>query len=301
MFKRTGATMFAETRREETAGRPSRIGFTLIELLVVIAIIAILIALLLPAVQQAREAARRSSCKNNMKQFGLALHNYHDVMNSLPPGFQTPTQIQWSARILPYMDQKNTRDQIDFEKAFNFSTPVGHLELPVYRCPSDPNARITPDFAPINYVACIGSGVDHFVPTGAFGRNSKTRFRDVTDGTSNTIFVAEAYGGVIKSYYERPTGTPARCPGSAGGFSLYRAYSWYRGINPRYYAFSTAVPPNWTGRECGVNGDRYGLNAARSYHTGGVHALAGDGSVHFSLVVYANLGDMADGNVVAGF
>lgn len=278
----------------------------MIELLVVIAIIAILIALLLPAVQQAREAARRTQCRNNLKQIGIALHNYHEAMGSLPPGFQLPTQIQWTARILPFMDQQVLTDKINFDNNWNFLTLVGNLTLKAYRCPSDPNARINASFSPTNYVGCIGSGVDHWVPTGVFGRDSTTRFRDVTDGSSNTIFAAEAYGGrAINSYYVRPSGTPPRCPGG-GGFSNYRAYSWYRGVNPRYYAFTTGVPPNWTGRECGQDGDRYGLNAARSYHTGGAHALIGDGTVRFisdniSLVTYGYLGDRSDGDTPGEF
>lgn len=285
--------------------RTRRRGFTLIELLVVIAIIAILIALLLPAVQQAREAARRSQCKNSLKQIGLALHNYHDSMGSLPPGFQLPTQLQWTARILPFVDQQVITARIDFNNSWNFNPPTGVLKLPVYRCPSDPNLPINSRFSPTNYVGCLGSGVDNWTPDGVFGRNTITRFRDMTDGSSNTLLAAEAYGGKsINSYYERPTLTaPHRCAGSGGGFSNYRAYSWYRGINPRYYAFTTAVPPNWTGRECGLDGDRYGLNAARSYHTGGAHALSGDGAVNFvneniSLVIYGNLGNKSDGNTV---
>jgi prepilin-type N-terminal cleavage/methylation domain-containing protein len=285
--------------------RMGRGGFTLIELLVVIAIIAILIALLLPAVQQAREAARRTQCRNNLKQIGIALHNYNETMASLPPGFQLPTQIQWTARILPFMDRENVKNVVNFDSSWNFTTQIGHLKLPVYRCPSDAKEKINTSFEPTNYVACIGSGVDHWRPSGVFGRNTATRFAEVVDGLTNTIFAAECYGR-LPSYYERPSGTPVRCPGSASGFSLYRGYSWYRGINPRYYAFTTGVPPNWSGRECGQDGDRYGLNAARSFHIGGAHALLGDGSVRFlsdniSLTIYANLGDKSDGNELGAF
>ncbi|MDA0284086.1 MAG: DUF1559 domain-containing protein [Planctomycetota bacterium] len=100
--------------------RKSRSGFTLIELLVVIAIIAILVALLLPAVQQAREAARRSQCKNNLKQIGLAIHNYHDVFSSFPPGVVPQDSVgrrgaSWLTRILPYLDQAASYDQITFD------------------------------------------------------------------------------------------------------------------------------------------------------------------------------------------
>ncbi len=119
--------------------------FTLIELLVVIAIIAILIALLLPAVQQAREAARRSTCKNNMKQLGLALHNYHDVFNTFPIGQQPGnTRPNWRVGILPYMDQAPLYNQLDMVSG-DFASPytapndvLAGLIVAVYACPSSP-------------------------------------------------------------------------------------------------------------------------------------------------------------------
>ncbi len=136
-------------------------GFTLIELLVVIAIIAILIALLLPAVQQAREAARRTQCKNNLKQIGLALHNYHDTFNIFPPGnvtmgpcCGTPSLINWAISILPYIDQAN------LQQTYNFNLPnedpinqkALQQSIPAYNCPSDINAgqQMTPGSGPHN-------------------------------------------------------------------------------------------------------------------------------------------------------
>jgi prepilin-type N-terminal cleavage/methylation domain-containing protein len=141
--------------------RSRRIGFTLIELLVVIAIIAILIALLLPAVQQAREAARRTQCKNNMHNIGLALHNYHDVYNIFPPGnitmgdcCSTPSLINWAISILPYIDQTNLQNRYDFNKPNEDPVNVAVLQqsIPVYNCPSDINAgqRLVPDSGPTN-------------------------------------------------------------------------------------------------------------------------------------------------------
>lgn len=131
-----------------TRGFPRR-GFTLIELLVVIAIIAILVSLLMPAVQQAREAARRAQCKNNLKQIGLALHNYHDVFRTFPPGnitmgpcCGTKSLINWAISILPYIDQTNLQNIYDFNLPNEDPANQKALQqsIPVYNCPSDINA-----------------------------------------------------------------------------------------------------------------------------------------------------------------
>jgi len=189
-------------------------GFTLIELLVVIAIIAILIALLLPAVQQAREAARRSQCKNNLKQIGLALHNYLGTYTAFPPAFcvgpngsggYTPGG-QWSihARILPYADATNLFNNIDFTKDYSGQSDpsIAYTRVPFYMCPSEVNDRIrttsggAPEHHPINY-GYNGGTWRVFTNSslsggnGAFYPNSKTKPRDFTDGMSNTLCFAE--------------------------------------------------------------------------------------------------------------
>ena len=187
-----------------------RPGFTLIELLVVIAIIAVLIALLLPAVQQAREAARRSQCKNNLKQIGLALHNYESSYTTLPPGlcltFSGSDWGEWGpqARLLPFMDQAALQNLINFSVSYHnpqnvkaCSTRVG-----VFLCPSEVNDRqsfpygtAAPQY-PLSYAANMGSWLVYNPVTGAtgngaFGVNRKIRLGDFTDGTSNSLAFSE--------------------------------------------------------------------------------------------------------------
>ena len=210
-----------------------RFGFTLIELLVVIAVIAILIALLLPAVQQAREAARRIQCKNNLKQFGLALHNYLDAYSTFPPSFCFSTAGSWSVhgRILPYMEQANAFSQVrldlDWANPINEATHVAQLKVPSYVCPSDPNGDrmhyAGPDegnIRPQNYGVNFGTWkiydpVTNSGGDGVFYPNSMTRSADIVDGMSNTLMVAE-----VKTYqpYFRNTADPGPIAPSAVSF-----------------------------------------------------------------------------------
>ena len=214
----------------------SRSGFTLIELLVVIAIIAILIALLLPAVQQAREAARRSQCKNNLKQIGLALHNYHDTHLILPSlafghGGASDAPVPafvWSVMILPGLDQAPLYNAMNpgptsLQDLFNTANGRTLLQTPltVFLCPSDAGGSLNENrpftkavtgvnpfhLSKSNYPACGGDALNE----GAFPGNENTvssgrRFRDVTDGLSNTIFVGERGSGRLPA---NPSGTGA--------------------------------------------------------------------------------------------
>lgn len=199
-------------------GKRSR-GFTLIELLVVIAIIAILVSLLLPAVQQAREAARRTQCKNNLKQLGLALHSYHDVFRMFPPGYtcrnvsrtdpisaETGPGYAWSFALMPYIEQKNLYEAIDTN--LNAAEPQNlavaqTITMTTFLCPSDPAPEtfdVTDGGGSVltlpgsNYPGIFGYGSVTMSPgnsTGVFFRNSSIRIRDITDGTSNTICIGE--------------------------------------------------------------------------------------------------------------
>lgn len=204
--------------------RPSKRGFTLIELLVVIAIIAILIALLLPAVQQAREAARRSQCRNNLKQLGLALHNYHDVNRvfphtaSIPQGYTTAVR-GWStqARLLPFLEQESLKKLINFGTNYDAGAniPVCAKQISVLICPSEINVRPHPDGAvthfPLNYQVNLGTWFVYDPITGqtgdgAFAPNSSLSTAAFRDGTSSTLALAE---GKAFQPYVRDTGNPA--------------------------------------------------------------------------------------------
>ena len=197
----------------ESVPSKSRRGFTLIELLVVIAIIAVLIALLLPAVQQAREAARRVQCKNNLKQIGLALHNYLSTNSVFPPSYCIGAAKggTWSvhARILPFLDQANAYTLADLNVGYgdapNSTNGITSQFLPFNRCPSEVNginSTGTTSHFPPNYAYNYGSWkvftptsavlADGGTPgTGAFAPNSNFTTAAFTDGTSNTLCASE--------------------------------------------------------------------------------------------------------------
>jgi prepilin-type N-terminal cleavage/methylation domain-containing protein/prepilin-type processing-associated H-X9-DG protein len=295
-----------------------RRGFTLIELLVVIAIIAVLVSILLPAVQQAREAARRSQCKNNLKQIGLALHNYHESFNVFPPGYiagspfidgETDTSPGWSwvSMILPHFDQGPLYSSI------NFSLPVQapsnanaiRTSLTVVLCPSDQFQGTTfsvddglggtvATVSPTSYAASVGSDAadvafglnNNGLGDGVFFRNSSIRMAGIIDGTSQTILVLERAWGNAEGTW---AGAIARgmiqrghfnpCPGSGRATNLAPCLALAHG-----HLLNTTTDTDG------------GLDDPSSFHTGGAHALFSDGSVRFLKSTPSDAGVNPDGS-----
>ncbi len=258
--------------------RDRKHGFTLIELLVVIAIIAILIALLLPAVQQAREAARRSACKNNLKQIGLALHNYHDAHKIFPFGHMGLSASGASYRfwtfqsmLLPYLDQASFYNELDFTTpstslgcfgSVNSTTGRGGIVIPVFQCSSDPNAGKSTDagsygkHVPTSYLGVSGTTNTAF--NGILFKRSKTRIRDITDGTSSTIAVGER-GIPLDLQY----GWTICAGGNDSGGNTDNILSTSVGLSPGDSNTSAHNAHFW------------------SQHVGGAHFLLADGGVRF--------------------
>lgn len=315
-----------------------RRGFTLIELLVVIAIIAILIALLLPAVQQAREAARRTSCKNKLKQLGLALHNYHDTHFVFPPGsiglgwcrsstYGGTDSIQNStglSLLLPYIDQAPLYNLIDQETARSAQatgyccgyagntdgtlagTPADNADemstlLDVFLCPSDPGrlyltgtaygVTASPGGAMTNYdviasrtLECNLWGNQSLQTRCMFGENSNTKFRSVTDGTSNTLMVGET---------TREVANGEGLPWGYRGW-VHIGVDVNGGINVWDIPTGTTTPLMGVLNSWGQSG---------SMHVGGAQYVFADGAVRFlseniNHTTLLNLARMSDGNVV---
>lgn len=222
------STRISFSRKPELR-RPARPGFSLVELLVVITIISILISLLLPAVQSAREAARRMSCANNLKQIGLALHNYHSHYNCFP-GLGTSSLASFSvqAKLLPFVEQTNLQDLIDFTQPLYLGAShnqtlnpaqaaAARTRLSLFRCSSDPGEDSFEDkpgevIAGGNYVVCGGSGAgtnyDLRYPTdGLFYYGSACGFRDIADGSSHTVVFSESILG-LRSDVTKPDAVP---------------------------------------------------------------------------------------------
>ncbi len=293
--------------------------FTLIELLVVIAIIAVLVALLLPAVQQAREAARRSQCKNNLKQLGLALHNYHEQYNLFCDLRGGPNDNRGGdecgmVQLLPFFDQAPLYNALPKQGNPNVPWDGGYqpwiTTIGLFLCPSSPVPG-TWTGAPVqlkSYKFCVGTTINNNysgVTNGLFGfswSGGHKGMRDITDGSSNTIAMAETGLGPPPGTSRTTTGqvvygisgidtNPTLCLATAsqglylGGNNI---SSWGMGTlwpfgHPGWSAVTTVLPPN--GPSCEPFGDNmssaWGIYTPNSSHTGGVQVLMGDGAVRF--------------------
>lgn len=302
--------------------------FTLVELLVVIAIIGILIALLLPAVQAAREAARRMQCTNNLKQLGLASHNHHDSHRQFPSGDpqkscpdypSIPARLyRWSslAMLTPYLEQSNVYRSLNLDIPLyghdgasqngpgygvhaDNQEPVSRV-VNLFYCPSDQERKIDDAYGPTNYRACWGSGVDPWIvysnttTDGVFYEDSKTRFADITDGTSNTALYSESILGpggsaslteenralVMVSLRSLPMNAQT-CSVLGSSADTSRGARWFDGW-PRYSGYDHGLTPNSKTPDCAVVSPMRALwVAARSRHPGGANLLLCDGSVRF--------------------
>lgn len=283
---------------------PYRRAFTLVELLVVIAIIGILIALLLPAVQAAREAARRSQCTNNLKQIGLALHNYHDTFKTLPPGWLTPVGMGgdsryswgWAASILDFIEQGALQDasrygKVNIHSAAADPTLLAVLQTPIssYRCPSD-NAPATNNWLAIrsqrmttsNYVGTHNS--DYWdkdgdaAQGGIFIENIGTKFRDIKDGLSNTLMVGERKWSFPDVNGDILISAAAHAWGNVPG----HADDWRWGYQVALGVYKIDLHgTDQAGKIYSSQVSMRGANAFSSEHPGGVNFCLADGSVRF--------------------
>ncbi len=304
-------------------------GFTLVELLVVIAIIGLLVGLLLPAVQAAREAARRTDCRNNLRQFALANHLFENVHGRFPPSFGGMAGGSWSAHawVLPYLEQGNVYDFIDFSTDYNTAflpdgRRLGALRVPTYLCPSEINDRVrTRDGEEIHYPLSYGVNVGVWFVydprnnrggEGAYYPHSRLRHANFVDGTSNTLMAAEvrAYTPYFRNAaHSGPMDppTPEEVCGLGGQFLLSSGHTEWIDGRAHQTGFTALYPPNagipceidgltynvtWTNQREGLSDTvpTYAVIPARSYHPGIVNAAMVDGSVHgFSETIDADV------------
>ncbi len=297
--------------------RTLRPAFTLVELLVVVAIIGILVALLLPAVQSARESARRTQCINNLKQLGLALHNFESSQGGLPPlgdYQQAGNSVYWSVqtRLLPYIEQASLQDLIDFTRPISEQPQVARVRVSYLLCPSEPNDRERPDgptftHYPLNYGANAGSWHIYQPPlprgSGVFLVNRRTKLREITDGLSKTLAMSEvkAYTPYLRDG-SNPSDAAAALPTApeqvavlGGEFKSDSGHTEWVDARVHQTGFTTTFTPNTPvpyrqGEETfdidfnslregrSPSAPTFAVITSRSHHPGGVNTLRLDGS-----------------------
>jgi type II secretory pathway pseudopilin PulG len=297
----------------------SRPAFTLFQLLIVLAVLAILLGLLLPAVQKVREAAARMESQNNLKQIGIACHNYNDVYGTFPPGVDDK-HFSAVARLLPYIEQDNLYKAIDFKKAAEdkANAEARKVIVKTFLSPSDPLPAVTSDAGATNYLFNAGSKYPLKDNDGIFYLDSKVKFTDITDGTSNTLLTGEALKGTaegartvrrqhvrlaaaalaglteesgVKDFKDNKNVAGDRCAAWIDGRFLQGTFTGTRVLND-------ARPDV----DCGGEGGLSGLRSFRDYANIGI----ADGSVRsistqVKLEVWKNLAGRNDGNVIPEF
>jgi len=331
----------------------TRRAFTLVELLVVIAIIGVLVALLLPAVQMAREAARRAQCSNHLRQMALAVHNYESVVGTLPASTivnlnttATSNNLAWGihGRILPFIEQGSLYDKVDISQPWDFQAAIDGLRISVYSCPSDPGARRIRDpgggraklYATtygFNMGTCsVFNPQTRVGSDGAFYPNSHLRQAEFTDGTSNTLMIAE-----VKAWqpYTRNGGPPnpnkpsdsaeaATFVASGAEFKDTGHTEWPDG-RVHHTGLTATLTPNtkvpfvvngqtldadynsWQeGKDGSAGKPTYAIVTSRSFHAGIVQVALVDGSVRpipgtIELGVWRALATRAGGETLPAF